>query len=300
MVLNTPRFPRLALVPVVVLLCALAGGCGDDAATTPSKPPPDTGRTPPATASPLTRSGAPPAGVRKQISFPGIGDGSCEQTPTPQVTYVRKSYGEQPTGVRLPREGQAPAAYVPGSEDHPKVGEQFLICLSGFAPSPARVTITAPGGQNVTKLAFRPTNYPSEIPQLWRSPLPDESLGVYRVVARQGATVARSSYTLEPADGPGLRLMETEYIRPGEPIHVILSGFTPGSEVPINVYYTPGPYPVSFDYRTHIRATVGESGGVVLTVPTSRSDPRGCFAFLPGVPGRVLDSSVCNRKPPNQ
>ena len=112
---------------VVLALAVFVPACdGEDDKGGDAKDEDSNAPTPAADRTPLKRRDAPPAGVAEQVSYFSVGNGGCPEGDQPAVRFLGG----------FPREGQE------------SIGQQFVICLSGFAKGrPVRVSVRRPDGR---------------------------------------------------------------------------------------------------------------------------------------------------------
>ena len=248
-----------------VALAASACGGDDEPQRRASAPKPAT--TPVA---PLSRRDAPPAGVRRQVEWFGIGDPICPniEARRPTVAFDARPLYQFQRAQRAPGEVE--------------IGEILNLCPRGF-PSrrPVRVTVRDPRGGVWTATptegeAEGHVSYPVG---------PRRPLGRYAVRAQQGSVSADLQFEVVEPRHRGVRVMRPgQAIRPGERVPVALVGVEPDAVVPVDVYRGEGQryvYTASVPVRTDARGI----GSMVLAV-TAR-DPEGAFVLHPRVPGAI-------------
>lgn len=268
----------------LVLALGLAG-CGQDGGNSgeTAKPPKEINQSAPGS-NVLGRRDAPPEGVKEQINFGGVGDGSCESglAPPPRITFLRKFFSYQ-------------GDYDPTENDEPGRGDQLFICLPGFSETePIQAEIRRPDGRVSRRQAILPPKLAAST-VVWDT-LPSDPFGTYRVTARQGSVRVRSTFMLKPPTNPQIRVIGRRHELngggpPGTPFTTVLVGLEPRQQVRLDIYRSRQPLDGTFRYVTSIPVTLNERGEAVYTIKTAKGDPSGLYVVMTNVPGLVGESS---------
>jgi hypothetical protein len=180
------------------------------------------------------------------------------------------------------------------------------VCFYNFPdPAPLQVTIKGPDGS----VEHHPTSRNSRTGTafLWWGSEPGDPLGQYEITAVQGPRTARATFRLERQRLPTLRVVQnvvvTDWVEAGTTVTVLLAGFRAGGLVRLHTYHLPldqvDPdfpgigtlaHPGKARYRSSANLTMNGRGELTYRIPTSRADPKGCYAFqttppLVAVPG---------------
>jgi hypothetical protein len=253
------RPPEIRRFVAVVALLAASGtalaSCGGDDDTQPTEPTPEPQQQ--ASEDVLQRRDAPPAGVADQVSFFGIGDGSCSEMPAgPTVNFFSAETGEVPSPATV------------------EMGNAFRFCLAGFDPAAAiDVSVQFPDGSTQTR-SVGPAQGSAPRFLDW-DPVPGDPLGSYEVTASQASATATGEFTVELASEPGIRVPEG-VVAPGDRVQIALTGFQPDETVPLHVY-GPQPSGTAHGYLTTLESRVDHDGQLLYELGTSADDPEGLY-----------------------
>ena len=248
-------------------------------------PPTATTRAPTTTrpVSPLQRTTSRPAGLAAQFNL-GLGgaDTPCTALEPPSAE---------------------PSIAAP---EQPGLGRLYLMCFYNFSDSaPLQVTIEGPDGSAEHHPTSRGSRTGTALLR-WGGE-PGDPLGQYEIEAVQGPLTARATFRLERQRLPTLRVAQnvvvTDRVEAGTTVTVLLAGFRPGGMVRLHTYHLPldqadpdSPcigtltHPAKARYRSSANLTMNGRGELTYRIPTSRTDPKGCYAFqttprLVAVPG---------------
>jgi hypothetical protein len=190
--------------------------------------------------------------------------------------------------------------------EQPDLGLLYPVCFYNFSdPAAVQVTIKGPDGSVERHLSSRDPGTGTAV--LWWGSEPGDPLGQYEVEAVQGPRTARATFRLVRQRLPTLRVVQnvlvTDWVEAGTTVTVVLAGFRPGARVRLHTYHLPldqvDPdfpgvgtlaHPGVASYRSSANLTMNSQGELTYRIPTSRADPKGCYAFqttppLEAVPG---------------
>jgi hypothetical protein len=229
------------LVVACVLLLALSG-CGDDDEGGGGGKTDGRER---AERLPLEPREAPPAGVAEQVSYFEIGNGGCpSRADAPEVRLLTRVV---------------------------EMNHSYYVCLLGFAPDrPVELTLRRPDGRRVVERVEPQGDFPVRTVSLLAAP--QDPVGRYGVIARQGSARATSSFEVRRASQPRLREIE-DYFPPGEPVRLGFAGFRPGQEVRFYLYRAHRSATGRFTYLASITARMDENGEAIPEIPTDPASP---------------------------
>ncbi len=258
---------------VVLALAVFVPACdGEDDKGGDAKDEDSNAPTPAADRTPLKRRDAPPAGVAEQVSYFSVGNGGCPEGDQPAVRFLGG----------FPREGQE------------SIGQQFVICLSGFAKGrPVRVSVRRPDGRDVDRQAAFERAY--GLHTLSWTPLPGDPLGRHDVTATQGATTAQASFSVRRSPIPRVRPLD-DYVPPGRPVRLVLAGFEPRQLVALHLYRARGGSSERFSYLTTINARMDRRGEALYRFPTDPDAPR--ITYLVRFSKQAQDTFSLDDPPP--
>jgi hypothetical protein len=253
------RHPEVRRFVAVVALLAASGtalaSCGGDDEPQPAEPTPEPRQQ--AKEGVLERRDAPPAGVADQVSFFGIGDGSCsEMAAEPTLNFFSAETGEVPSPATV------------------EMGDGFRFCLAGFDPAAAiDVSVQLPDSRTQTR-AVEPAEGSGPRFLEW-DPVPGDPLGSYEVTASQASATAMGEFTVELASEPGIRVVGQAVAR-GDRVQIAVTGFQPDETVPLHVY-GPQPSGTAHAYLTTLEPRVDHEGQLLYELATSADDPEGLY-----------------------
>jgi hypothetical protein len=270
----------LAVWLLLVVAAVAAVGCGEGGSaeaegggTAPSTAPASTA---PADdgPTPLSRRDAPPLGVARQLSHFGIGDGTCLVDPgEPAITYW-----SFPIAVYERREDAPPP-------NQTEAGEDWVFCVHHVPPyDPIALEVEGPEGYRITG-ELPPASDP-DIPRSWSIPIGRElPRGSYTVTAQVDGEELRNTFDVVAPLRRGVRLagLDEAELRAGEPIELIVIGFSPGDPIDVDVYRDIHGTQ-DFEYVTTLPTRIDADGIGSLTIPTSADDPRTGHVLYPRVP----------------
>ncbi len=277
-----------ATMPTPTVAAAQPSGPGSSANTVTQPQNPLASATP---FSPLKFKSVPPAGVPRQLSFIGGGGGGTRYEETEGCSSTPKL---NPRIITSDLQGlQA----VPEAEKL----DEFAIVAVGFAPNRnILVQVTYPDGK-VDPYNLKPYCLGSH--REWGAPLewiglPGEPAGRYRISASQeglqGAkVVAQGAFNIIPAKQPRISIpvdffntSGTVYVGPGNPVSIYLSGFRPGTQVPLYLYRS-GKCPddrekTCPEYATELQIRVDDRGEAHYLLRTQPDDPEDEYTITAG------------------
>ncbi len=192
-----------------------------------------------------------------QVSFFGIGDGSCsEMAAEPTLNFFSAETGEVPSPATV------------------EMGDGFRFCLAGFDPAAAiDVSVQLPDGHSETRSVERAGG--SAPRSLEWDPVPGDPLGSYEATASQGSATATAEFTVKLASEPGIRVVE-QAVAPGDPVQITLTGFQSDETVPVHVY-GPQRSGTAHGYLATLEPRVNHDGQLLLELATSADDPEGLY-----------------------
>lgn len=211
----------------------------------------------------------PPSGVQAQFEFYGEGDGVCldlENTSDPSVV----------------------PSYYPkvGNEIH--VLQYLDLCFPGFLTERS-ITLELNRPDNKTELLSVESQVGAQMLSIGLVFLPNDPLGSYTFIARQGDLQAETGLTLRPTSEPSLSIVKgrspqfnPRYAR-GDTVPVALAGFPAGQLIPVDIYKKSDTNANTakevYQYRTSIGIRINGSGEAMYDLPTKEDDPVGCYAL---------------------
>jgi hypothetical protein len=167
------------------------------------------------------------------------------------------------------------------------IASPIQICLFRFdAGRPVQVTIRSPAGREERLTAPPPCAAVDCTTETAWGPLPGDPLGDYDVTAVQPDRSAKAKIIVEAAHGRSLMVIGSTTnevtrltVRPGTPIGIAIAGFLPRQSIGLLFYYTPSfeVFPKGLRFQASTTATTDASGGAVVWLATSPTDPLGCY-----------------------
>jgi hypothetical protein len=188
--------------------------------------------------------------------------------------------------------------------EQPDLGLLYPVCFYNFSDSaPVQVTINGPDGSVERHLSSRDPWTGTAV--LWWGTEPGDPLGQYEIEAVQKPLTARATFRLMRQRLPTLRVVQnvvvTDWVEAGTTVTVVLAGFRPGARVRLHTYHLPldevdpdfpgistVAHPGMASYRSSADLTMDGRGELTYRIPTSRADPKGCYAFQTTPPLQAL------------
>lgn len=264
--------------------------CDSDEGTSDSRPVPPAERLRPRAPSgpPITfdggalrRSKSPPAGVAEQLSYYGVGDGSCErnQGGRPRIGFIRKffAYKEE---------------YDPAKNDEPVIGEEIYVCFPGFKDEkPISVAVTGPD-RKLRRYEARWLG-PGSAVFLPIELLPGGPLGRYAVSARQGSSRASSAFRVRAPNLPLARVVPRT--RDGgharkPPIRIVVVGLKPRRRIQLRLYRGKSGSGV-FGFVTSLPVQLDANGEAIIEIRRTTASTPGSYLVVPNVRGLFTENS---------
>jgi len=208
------------VVGAAIAAILLVVGCGSADDSEPSSTATGTSQ-PPAGTTIWGRRDAPPAGVRRQVEFFGVGDSVCGPTEPTNPTLMldqRPFYQTSP---------------VAGADD-PELGETLSICPRGFdIHEPVRLELKRPDGSTIERV-ISPGPEPGRYTSFWLGA--EWPTGRHRAVATQDArSVALPIDIVKPLHR-GVRTPMFIGRENPNPLPVMVVGQPPDDRVTVDIY----------------------------------------------------------------
>jgi len=217
---------------------------------------------------------APPAGVRSQVEYFGIGDGICLSDPaTPELSFIRLPWYHN---------------YEKGADD-PELGETLVLCANGFSPSEnVDFNVEGPEGFVLDESAEAKGSTPYHAVMPWLTS--DWPIGEYTAVARQGDAEATLDFKVVPPTRNGVRVDHDADDTPKkEPIDAMLIGHPPNSDVDVDIYRLGRRY---YEYATSVVVATDSDGLAMFRLRVDDDDSGNYMLMARDTVGEVDPDSM--------
>jgi hypothetical protein len=213
------------------------------------------------------RRDAPPAGVRRQVEYFGVGDGVCGPTEpaVPTIMLDRRPFYQ----------GQTMAEEI----DRPELGETFSVCARGFNPTqPVRLKFLRPDASVIERLLPPSEDDLDRYVSFFLGA--DWPTGSHRITASQGS--ARVGLTVDVVEPRHWGVRAPIFVGRGElnPRPVMVVGRRPNTRVLVDIYRQGASGSL---YRTSIAIRTDDRGLGERSLRVDASD-EGNFVLTPRIP----------------